>query len=257
MPTFDKKQGRIVMKKLLTTLMICLSITMLTHTAAAAVFGDGGAALQAALDSVTVDPLGNSSVDVVNDAMSDQDDSYWSVSSSGSSIHTLVIELAAFQQSGNTFGLYEISDPSNKVELFNSAEVLGTKVVTILNNFDVYVNYAPTGINLGMNGFGYYLDTQRGDTWFSNTAMNTDGADHMTAYQGNDTDIMQLGIFAPGLFQSSEYILAFEEQSISDVALGNYDDFVVLVESVTPIPEPATMGLLALGGLIIRRRKSA
>jgi len=240
------------MKKLLTQMTIALFIS-LTVDSANAGFSDGGAALQDMLDAVTISPAAGSSIDVINDAIDDGYDSYWSVSASGSSIQTLVIELAAVQRSGNTFGIFEMGNPGNQIPLFDGSEMYGSKVVTLLDDFTVLVNFTPSGSSFSANGFGYYLETAASGTWYSDTVLNSDGWDHMMAYQGNDSDIVDLSGFAGGLFQSNEYILAFEDQPIGVANLSNYDDFVVLVESVTPIPEPATFVILGLGGLLLRK----
>ncbi|MDH4202738.1 MAG: PEP-CTERM sorting domain-containing protein [Phycisphaerae bacterium] len=240
------------MKKATMVILCGATVLLLSSNATAVVvFGDGGAALQGMLHSVTVDPVGNSSIDVLTDAMDDADDSYWAVSASGSSIATLVIELAAVQQSGNIFGIFDLGNSFNRIPLFDGSGFFGSKTVTILDDFSVWVNYMPAG-NFSSNGFGYYLDTPAGVAWYSDTALNVDGMDHMMAYQGNDSDLLKLGMFPVGLFQANEYILAFEDQRAD---LPNYDDFVVLVESVTPVPEPTTIVLLGLGGLLLQKRR--
>jgi hypothetical protein len=68
----------------------------------------------------------------------------------------------------------------------------------------------------------------------------------MGAYQGTNTDTIQLPGYLPGVWVSDEYILAFED-SVNGQVDNDFTDFVVMVESVTPIiPAP---GAILLGGI--------
>jgi hypothetical protein len=138
---------------------------------------------------------------------------------------------------GYTFGMFDKNNIANKLEMFTSSSLEGDKaVVTILGDApgDISLQSGNTihftgweTATFAENNFGFYLTTPQGMTFYSDTLLNPGQIDHMTA-----------GIVSPGC----EYQLS-------------WDGFAVVnVESVAPIPEPATLFLLTLGGLALRRK---
>lgn len=227
--------------------------------------GDGsGSSLGDLFDSITVsspNPGNTSSIDVQSDQLSDQEDSLWTIKASESAA-TIVIELAGFANT-NTFGVYDASDASNRVELFDGAASTASRtVLSISTNGSVWVDWVDTGIDFAANSFGYYLDSstrKRGGLFFSETALNADEEDHMVAYQGKGTDTIKIGSHDEKLWDVDEYALAWED--LHGGGDHDYQDFVVMVDSVFPVPVPATVwlfgsGLLGLIG-VIRRKKTA
>jgi len=247
------------MKKISRILMLSTLIVLFVAVNAMAVpllrAGDNND-LQDVLDNITVG--GSSSVDVTTDYIPDINDSVWTITGSGSSVVTMIIELGDYAPH-NTFGVYNGAD---YVELFDGSASAGNPtVLSIAANGDVYVNFTPTGTSFSSTNFGFYLDSSyygNGGLFHSDTALNDDGIDHMLAYQGNDMDQVQIGFWAPGTWTDNEFILAFEDlYGGGDM---DYDDMVLMVESVQ-VPEPGTILLLGSAliglGLMVRKMRRA
>lgn len=210
-----------------------------------------GSSLQTILNNITND--GSSSVNVNTDQVSA--DKYWQLSASGASAATMIIEVAGYAGS-NTFGIYDGANPANTVTLFNGAATGGDQTfVSIKATGAVWVNGSATGTVFSGPTFGYFLLSPAG-TFYSNDALNPGGTDHMVAFQGTG-DIVTLPGNYPGEWTTNQYILGWEDLPVGD---NDFDDMVLMVDLVKPVPEPTTLGLMGLGllGLMAAaRRKKA
>lgn len=218
--------------------------------------------LQNLLDSITESGPG---VDVNKDQTGYD---WFTNTATGNATGSFMFELGDYAPE-NVFGIY--NSKGDKIQLFDGINdrgdstiltfLEGGKVSTITQQFAPDAD-DPTPVgniyqDFG-NEFGFYLTNKKGQTFYTQNSRNKGGYQQAVVYQGDDETVMKLPGKAPGTFTDNEFIIAFEDVWLGGNTDSDFNDLVVMVESVEPVPEPATMAGLGLVGaaMVGLRRKN-
>lgn len=203
------------------------------------------------------------------DVVSSQDNhAYWTHSAVGSTSSYLFSDVS-FGGVGDSLGVYSATS-GEMIEVFG--DTLGTDATTLSFKADGSVqSFSSTGsitsaITFG-DVFGFYI-TMGGNTYYSDPSMNpsydVDGTsyqDYMLMYQGDGTTVTNdYNGISGGLFGIDDWLIAMEALTHGAGLPKDFDDAVILVESIFPAPAPATLALLGIGlvglGATLRKRTS-
>jgi hypothetical protein len=251
------------------TPLVCPSGTQGSPTCIAPVGNDGaGTGLNSMYGPGGSHVGGSTGLDIYNGQYTPS--SQWQIGATSGSFNIILNEIAG-NANLNTFGIYDPSNMGNTLQLFGGTDSAGAKGTLVYNgggNFQFAIFGETASSATFGNGatFGYYLGTPNG-IFYSDPNLNNgageagnpyaNGMHHMVAYQGgNGTKLNGAS------FLSNEFMLAWEDQAFTNSDL-DYNDFIVLVESVHSVPEPAALGMFGLGALLIgafvglRRREQA
>lgn len=215
--------------------------------------------LQDLLDGYTTN---DSYIDVVADQTSH---AYFNNAAGGGSTATFILAIAG-NASTNTFGMYEQGNIDNKIEIFSGGADSGQRIfIDFHENGTINVGTLESGIldsGLFSSSFGFYLGYNVGGQaaqsyFYTDDLLNPGQNPQALVYQGNDATMLAVPNRPPGLFTSNHFLFAWEDIAYAN-ADRDFNDMVILMESIAPVPEPATMLLLGVGILgmgVIGRKK--
>jgi hypothetical protein len=186
-----------------------------------------GGSLQGYLNSV------GESINVLTDQ---EDTQAWAKTSSSTQTHTIQFQ-GSLNAAAHILGMYNSTAAVPVLYVLMSGAVgpLGFSTATfqaggnlVINRFDSNANFLSTTTYAGAdpNGFGFYLSGPNG-TYYTQDFRNPGGLAQALAYRGTGVN-------------AGTWFLCWEESNRAAGADDDFDDEVVLMESVNPTPVSRT-----------------
>jgi hypothetical protein len=235
------------------TAAVALALTALTSEASLRPVGD---AVQLAELQGVFDSIGATSIDAVNDQINEM-----AFEPTSPNVSSEFVASASWSAGSIDFGIYNLANISQKVSLFDV--VSNTDGDTTILQFNLAGNYVRSvdadtlsiiDSTTFFLQFGFYATSYQG-TFYSEDDLNSGSHAHFLSYQ-SEGDNVTIGGNATFNDIGHYYIAAEVGDIDTTLPTADFSDIVVQVESILPIPEPASMGLIALftGGIYFTRR---
>ena len=221
----------------------------------------------------------NDLADVMNDmgighydTVADQaQQAYWSHSAVGANSQFVFTDIGFGASAGDSLGIFSFLT-GEQLELFDNSGTASASVSFLADGSARAVQVDTDGVELNSTSiagfgdiFGFYVTHANTGTFYSDSGMNqtytagdgNDYSDWMIAFQGDGTVTNAYNGFAGGEFGTNDWLIAFDGL-LHGAGQLDFNDAVILVESVQPVPVPAAVwlfstGLLGLLGVARRR----
>jgi hypothetical protein len=174
----------------------------------------------------------NSKGESINVLTDQQDAQVYSQSASGNALLTLMVTLTP-SSNVDQIGIYNaaavipplffVLSASSGPGAFSTLSFKPGNIL-VVNRFDGAANFVSTTTYGGVdpNNFGFYISTP-GGTFFSQDGRNPGAKAQMLAYQGTGIN-------------NGEWWLCFEDLAVAAGSDQDFDDAVLILESVNPLP---------------------
>ena len=202
-----------------------------------------------------------STIDAVNDQTTE---ALYEPTGTGNSVASYVAT-ASWSAGDIDFGIYDMDNPNVQLSLFDyPTGVVGDSVVIQFNEGLDYVRVVDLNTLTVVDSstyyfkeFGFYVNAPQvsATTYFSQDNLNPGSLAHFLTYEGKGD---QVTIGASGTYSDIDHwYVAAEAWTTSGPADSDFTDMVVQMESITPIPEPASLVLIGIttSSIVFVRRR--